>query len=488
MPTNTPGVNLLTIGSVTSQTPPASTDTVFIVAATQQGRIDQPVLITSMNQFILNFGARESWSYAYDWCDAFFNEANGGKVYIQRVVGGSATLDAVSFQDSSSSASITINSIGPAISGLSASIISGVASGSYNIVITGMPDGSTLQSPDLFTETDAVNWAANTTLIRIVASGTNPPANHAAIALSGGADNHSALTDTERVTAMALIPWGLGPGQIACPGSTTEVVWSGLLDHALANNRFALLDAADTASQSTLTTAAAAAQADSSINNGGLGAGMIVADWQIIPGIVSNTTRTVPPSAIVAALIARSDRQSSPSNPNLAAAGPNGEVQYALGKTQVDWTDAQTTALVAAGVNPFRYVFNGERFFGFRTLLNPTTNPVLIMGNAVRLIMAIKYNGYLIGQDQLFAQIDGQMHRAQTYANMVSAMLLVYYQMGALFGATSGDAYSVDAGADVNTPASIAGRNLIVAVGVIPSPDAETVFFEVASYSVTQTV
>lgn len=486
--TNTPGVNILTIGSVTSQQAPALTDTVFIVASTQQGRTDQPVLITSMNQFILNFGTRESWSYGYDWCDAFFNEANGGQIYVMRVVGAAASLDATIFNDSGAALSITVNSIGPAISGLSAAIVSGVLAGSYNVVITGMPDGSTLTSPDLFTETDAVNWAANTTLIRIVAGGTNPPANHAALALSGGDDKHAAITDTLRVTALTLIPWGIGPGQVACPGGTTEAVFIGLLNHAFANNRFALLDAPDTASQSTLTTAAATAQADVLISSGALGAGMLLSDWQIIPGLTPGTTRTVPPSAIVAALIAKSDRSQSPSNPNLAAAGPNGVVSYALAKTQVDWTDVETNTLVAAGVNPFRYVFSSERFYSFRTLLNPINNPVLLMANAVRLLMAIKFNGYLIGQQQLFTQIDGQGHRANTYANMVSAMLLTYYQMGALYGATPKDAYSVNAGADVNTPASIAGRNLIVAVGVAPSPDAETVYFEVASYSVTQTV
>jgi hypothetical protein len=485
---NTPGVNLETIGSVTSQTVPAGTDTAFIIDATAQGRIDKPVLITSLNQFILNFGPRVSWSYAYDWCDDFFNEAQGGQIYVMRVVGASATLDAASFEDSSSAASITINSIGPAASGLSAAIVSGASASSYNIVITGMPDGSTLQSPDLFTETDAVNWAANTTLIRVVATGINPPANHTAVAFSGGADNHSAITDVGRVAAMALIPWGLGPGQVACPGHTSEAVWSGLYNHAFANNRFALCDSVDTSSQSTLTTASAAAQADSTVTSGALGVGVVVSDWQIIPGLIPGTTRTVPPSASVAALIARSDRSSNPSNPNLAPAGPNGILNYSLGKTQVDWTDAQTTALVAAGINPFREVFNTLRLYGFRTLLNATNNPVLVMGQAVRLIMAIKYNGYLIGQQQLFTQIDGNQHRQQTYSNMVSAMLLVYYSMGALYGLTSADAYSVDAGADVNTPASIAGRNLIVAVGVVPSPDAETVWFEVASYSVTQTV
>jgi hypothetical protein len=488
MPTNTPGVNLSLISSVTSQTPPTDTDTVFIVGESQQGRVDKPVLITSMNEFLTNFGIRESWSYLYDWCDAFFNEAGGGSVYVQRVVGSSATLDSASFSDSSAGASITINSIGPGATNLSAAIISGVTPSSYNVVVTGLPDGSTLQSPDLLTETDAVNWAANTSLIRIVAAGTNPPANHAAVAFAGGNDQHSSVTDANRVSALALLPWGLGPGQVVIPGHTTETAYSGLLNHAITNNRFAILDCPDTASQSTLTTTAAAVQADNTISAGGLEFGMLVSDWQVIPGLVPNTTRTVPPSAIVSALIARSDRSSNPSNPNLAAAGPNGIVQYALGKTQVDWTDAQTTTLSASGVNVFRNVYNEERFYGFNTLTNPSTDPVWIMANAVRLKMAIMNQGYQIGQSTVFKQIDGQGHTAQTYGNMVSAMLLVYYGMGALYGKTSAQAYVVDVGADVNTPTTAVNRQLIAAVGICPSPDAETVFFNVAAYTVNQTV
>ena len=482
--TLTPGVNVRTVASVVQQTPPTETDTAFIVIESLQGRIDQPVLIQSINQFILNFGARTSYSIGYDWCDAFFNEANGGNIYVMRVVGTGATLDTVTFNDSNSSPAITINSIGPAASGLSAAIISGVAAGAYQIVITGMPDGSTLNSYDLFTETDAVNWGLAQTLIRVVAAGTNPPANHAAQALSGGADAHSSVTDAQRVAALALIPQGLGCGQVAIPGSTTETVQSGLLNHAVSYNRFALLDTTDTASASTLEGFAAAAQADATIPSGGLEYGMMLSDWQLIPGLVPNTTRSVPPSAIVAALIARSDRASG--NPNLAAAGANGVTNYALGKTQIDWTDAQTNALVAAGVNPFRVIYQGERFYGFRTLTNPTTDPVWIMASAARLRMAIIDQGYKIGQSVLEGQIDGQGHEAAKYGSRIIDVLLGYYNLGALFGDTATDAYVVDVGPDVNTPATITARELFAAVGIVPAPFAETVFFNLAAATVAQ--
>lgn len=486
MATNTPGVNVITRTSVTTQIPPTQTDTAFIVVTSLQGRIDQPVLVRSMNDFINNFGARASYSIAYDWLDAFFNEANGGQVYVMRVTGTSATVDTFTFNDAGAAAAILVYSIGPAASGLSVAIVSGVAPSSFNIVVTGLPDGSTLTSPDLLTEADAVNWGNAQRLIRVGALGTNPPANHVAAALTGGVDNHSTVTDAQRVAALALIPQGLGCGQVCIPGSTTEVIQAGVLNHAAAYNRYAILDTTDTASTSTLTGLAAACQADSNVGAGSLDNGMMVCDWQTIPGLVPNTTRTVPPSAIVCALIARSDRATG--NPNRAAAGASGIVNYALGKTQTDWTDAQTNQLVAAGVNPFRVIYQAERFYSFRTLVNPSIAPVMIMGTAARLIMAIVDKGYKIGQSVMDDQIDGQFHEASKYGSRIGAMLLNYYTMGALFGATAPNAYVVDTGPDVNTPTTIANRELHAAVGIVPAPFAETIFFELASYTTAQQV
>jgi len=487
MPVNTPGVNVISIASVTAQTPPTLTDTAFIVVESLQGRIDAPVLIQSMTQFINNFGARTPYSIAYDWLDAFFNEAGGGQVYVMRVTGTGATVDTFTFNDSGAAPSISVFSIGPAASGLSAMIQSGVTPSSYNIVVTGLPDGSTLTSPDLLTVADAVNWGAAQLLIRVAALGVNAPANHVIAALTGGVDNHATVTDAQRVAALALMPQGLGVGQVAIPGSTTEVIQAGLLNHALTHNRYALLDTPDTNSTSTLTGLAAAAQIDVNIAATGLEEGMMLCDWQLIPGLVPNTTRAVPPSAIVAALIARSDRAGG--NPNRAAAGANGLVQYALGKTQTaDWTDAQTTQLVAAGVNPFRVVYNSERFYSFRTLANANTDPVWLMGSAVRLRMAIEDEGYKIGQSVLEDQIDGNGHEAAKYGARISGILAGYYALGALFGNTSQDAYIVDTGPDVNTPTTISNRELHAMVGIVPAPYAETVFFGLAAFTVAQGV
>jgi hypothetical protein len=485
-PINTPGVNLLTRSSVTPQTPPTTTDTAFIVVATQQGRTDQPVLCRSLNDFIINFGTRQAYSIAYDWLDAFFNEAGGGLVYVMRITGPAGALDTFTFNDAGAAASLIVNSIGKAASGLSAAIIAGVSPSSFNIVITGLPDGSTLQSYDLFSVTDAVNWGNAQKLIRVVSAGVNVPAVHAVAPLAGGSDDHASITDVIKVAALASIPYSLGCGQVTIPGSYSEVIYAGLYNHAGAFNRFAILDTADTASTTTLSASAAGAQVDTNITGANLGEGIVVCDWQNIPGLVANTTRQVPFSAFAAALIARSDRRTL--NPNRAPVGANGILNYSLGKTQADWTDAQTTALVAAGVNPSRVIFNTVRFYGFRTLLNPGLNPVLIMGTAVRLIMAIKDAGWKIGQSVMGDSIDGQQHEASKYGSRISAILLGYFELNALFGATSSGAYVVDVGPDVNTPTSIANRELHAAVGITPAPYAETIYFELASFAVNQSV
>jgi phage tail sheath protein FI len=482
-----PGINISMTPGVVPQTPPTETGTAFVVGVTEMGRVDRPVRITSLLEYITYFGARVAYGILYDWLDAFFNEAGGGQVYVMRVVGPAGTVDTVTFDDSTSAASIEVQSVGPGSTGFEAAIVSGQSPDSFQIQVTNLPDGGTLQSTDLLTVAEAVSWGSAQRLINVVALGANPPANNVLVALTGGADDRSNITDEERTDALDLIPDTLGPGQVAIPGATTETCWVALYNHAALNNRFALPDAPDTNSIDSLIGYAVAIQADSGVITNAVEDGLFLTDWQTIPGLTPQSTRAVPPSAIVAALIARSDKATG--NPNLAAAGANGQVQYATGKTQpTDWSLAQITKLVASGVNPFRYVYGGLRFYGFSTLAFAATDPVFSMGSASRLRMAIYDQGRKIGESVLMDQIDGQGHEQAKYGGRITAMLLAYYAMDAIFGATGPDAYIVDVGADVNTPASIANRELHAAVGIRPSPFAQMVFFQLAAYTVAQPV
>lgn len=476
-----PGVNVGSAAGVTPQLPPTLTDTAFVAGVTAMGRTDQPVLVRSLQDYLINFGPRVSYGDVYDWLDAFFHEGGGGQVYILRVVGAAAVKDSVTLNDAGAAGSLTVQSIGEGTSGLSVAVQAGAAAGTYQLVVSGLPDGSTLTSPDLTTVQDAVNWGSTQLLVRVVAAGANPPVDVAATPLAGGNDQRAAITDATKVAALANIPKTLGPGQVVFPSATTEAAAVGLFNHAKDNNRFAVASAPDTASESTLLALYAAIVGDAGLEVGAGGYGVLVADWQVIPGIVPGTTRTVAPSAIAAALIARSDRFSG--NPNLAPAGANGAVQWSLGKTQKDWTDAQASALVQGGVNVFRVRPGGsEALWGFRTLVSKYADPVAWMGTAGRLRMALQDEGDKIGASVLQAQIDGQQHTQAKYAAKITGMLLNYYNLGALYGATPADAYAVSAGADVNTPATIANGELHCVAGYRPSPAAEMVFLNFAVY------
>jgi hypothetical protein len=72
----------------------------------------------------------------------------------------------------------------------------------------------------------------------------------AAAVLSGGTDG-AAIADSDFQGALDRIPKDLGPGQVAAPGRRPRRSLQ-LLDHAQQRNRFALLDLADTASDTTL--------------------------------------------------------------------------------------------------------------------------------------------------------------------------------------------------------------------------------------------
>src|SRR5581483_11822843 len=99
--------------------------------------------------------------------------------------------------------------------------------------------------------------SAYVTFAQSVAGGAtqNLPAVLAATPLVGGADA-SDLTDASHVGALANFPAQLGPGTVALPGKTSTTAWNGLLAHAQANNRFAVLDMVDATSSSTVIAAA----------------------------------------------------------------------------------------------------------------------------------------------------------------------------------------------------------------------------------------
>lgn len=475
-----PGVNV-----VIKEQPPARsspTDTgVFFACGTSDSGPTYPVLIQSIADFVAVYGARQSYSLLYDAMDSYFRE--GGRLaYISRVVGPSPVVATRNLLDAGSGISLVVSAIGPGSYGnsLKVGVVSGVAGGTFQIQVSDASNNVLEQSGDLPDQASAVAWGLNSLYVRIALGATALiPAVAALAALASGTDDRSNITDTQWASALALFSPDLGPGQVAYPGRTTDTAHTQLLAHATGNNRIALLDMPDTATVATLTTAAINAR-----TNGRWGGSF--APWYVVPGVTPYTTRTVPPSAIIAGIIARNDVTL---NANVAAAGlKNGQSAYAQSLSQAAWSDANRQTLNGQGVN-VAVVKNGAIVnYGFRSLTNPTTDPAWVdLGNS-RLTMAIAAQGQDILDNHVFDDIDGQGHLFGLVTGELMAMLNAFYKDGALFGETSGDAFVVVCDSSNNTPTTIANRELHATVAYRASQFAEMVELDLVKVPVNQTI
>jgi hypothetical protein len=207
--------------------------------------------------------------------------------------------------------------------------------------------------------------------------------------------------------------------------------------------------------------------------------------WLIVPGIVGGTTRSVPPSALVAGKLSANDAAGL--GADAPAAGVNGQSAYVIDLSQ-DVTKINRQSLNDAGVDVIREMYGGIRIYGWRTLVNAVSDPDWVnLGNA-RLYMGIAGEGMAIAEQFIFSKIDGQGLTISTFNGALAAMLQRYYNNGDLYGASATDAYFVDTGDSVNTPETLANNELHAVLNVRMSPFAEYVVIEIYKRAITEGV
>lgn len=472
----TPGTQLVSRSAPPNRGGIAQTGTWHIAALADRGRTDAPVLLYSLSDHDKWFGGRTSYGQR-DAVEAYFR--NGGTaVNMIRIVGPAATVATVNLPGAAAAPSLAIDSAGAGASTLSVSLE--VVGGTFILKV--WESGVLLKaSPPFSSPAEAVNWSTDNPYVKVRALGTVMPIASAAVPLAGGSDDRASVTDAHRIAALNRIPSGSGPGQVSIPGATTSVAHIGVALHAAANNRFAILDAPNSLLKSDLVAASTAAR-------GGLTSlqetyCFLVEGWVVIPGLTTGTTRTVPPSAVVAALMAARDAVTG--NPNDPAAGVNGVPSYLLGLARPNWSDTDRGELNDAGVNVFRDVAGSQRLYGYRTLVeeNSTEGGWLGAGNA-RLRMAILSDADAAAESFVFSQITKA--KIAEYNGVLSGMLLGYYNIGALFGDTPDQAFAVDTGPTINTPDHLAERRLSALVAVRMSEFAEVVYMEFVKIPVNE--
>src|SRR5215831_16820202 len=353
-----PGVNVTLRPTPPTLGAPTDTGVWFAVGLTDAGPI-KPTLIQSMSDYTNLFGQRVSYSVLYDALDVYFREG-GAFAYVCRVVGPSAVTASKNLLDSGAAVSLVASALGPGASGNSVSVgvRAGTLGGTFVIfVVVGGVEVET--SPDLADPPTAILWAQNSAYIRLTAGpSSNDPANIAAAALAGGNDDRNNIVDAQWQTALDSITSDLGPGQVSAPGRTTDVGHTQLVDHAGKHARVAILDAPDTATVATLLTSATNARA------GQQKFAAMFWPWLVVPGVVSGSTRSVPPSALIAGLLGRND--SVGLGPDQAAAGDNGVSLFATSLSQPAVTDSVRQTLNTAGIDVIRNLYGTFRNYGWR--------------------------------------------------------------------------------------------------------------------------
>lgn len=320
---------------------------------------------------------------------------------------------------------------------------------------------------------------------------SNTPATLAATALAGGA-NANDLTDTSHVNALTNFVGSLGAGQVALPGKTSLTAWQGLLSHAAANNRFAVLDMTDSSVDNTII-----GQAQQLGTNANASYGMMIQGSVILPGLTPGTTRTVAGSAPVCALRAR---MAATTNNNAAPCGPRWPLNRPIGFTEYfgpipplnttagAFQQSDVNTLEAAGVNVFANYYGTLCLFGFVTPVSKNTDAVYWQATASTERMNLVSLATQAMAPYLFQVIDGQGTTLSALSGDLQAIIQSEWLNNALFGDTAQLAGSVVTAAPVNTPVTAAAGQLNAQMFVRISPYADTVNITISVVPLTQSV
>jgi hypothetical protein len=258
----------------------------------------------------------------------------------------------------------------------------------------------------------------------------------------------------------------LGPGQVSQPGRTSTTAHSQQINHVQTNNRVAILDLPDSSSVATLNGAVGASRFSGSFG-----------PWLTIPGIIASSTRTVPPCALVAGLIGRNDPTLGSNHPS---AGNAGIARFCMGLTQPNWNDTDRATLNNGGSNVIRNIYGAVVVYGWRSGANPSTDKNWLDFANARFVMDLSAELNAVGQQFVFAEIDGQSgSTVNSFHDALSGVLMEHWNNHELFGDSADQAFFVDTGPTVNTLTTIANLELHAICYVKIAPDAERVVIQI---------
>lgn len=257
----------------------------FIAGQTGLGPVDGPVVVTTLAQYVAQFGPRTGGSAMYDAAEMFLDRANAGELVVTRATGPSTVKATASL--SAGAITVTAKNPGASYNAWTAAYTS--ASKTLTLV-----KGSTTAT---YTGTDAATLQAAAAVdpdVTVVVSSL-PGSDITATALATGADD---FANVVWATTLALIPDFWGPGAIAIPGVAygTASAGTSLAAHAKSTRRLALLSIAAGGSRATAVSAAATISAYTGAEN-------CVLVWpEVVVAAGATGVKTIDPTSWAAAL------------------------------------------------------------------------------------------------------------------------------------------------------------------------------------------
>lgn len=484
-----PGV-IVSAGAVAGPSTPTSapSGTYFVAGQAERGSATAAQLVTNLAEFVAHFGTLTTYGALYDDVAMFFEEG-GSRAYVTRVVGPAATTGALAapLDDQAvapvSTLEVDASSPGAWSSSLSVSVLAGAGADTFRIKVfrSGVlvEDFTNLHSP-----AEAVSKInANSLYIRLtnLASATAAPDNNPApvgpLTLTAGTDDRAAITAAHYVTALEQFTADLGDGAVAIPG-IGSTVHAGLIAHADAFNRIALLTAARAADKATLIGHAETADAKR--------AGLF-APWLRVPDGFGGT-KAISSEGFVAAARSKAHQLSGPWR---AAAGEVSKSSYVVAPDEV-LSSADMTELDDNAVNVCRTIASTVRLYGWRSTSSDVENWGYLIGADTVNRVVVESTKRL--EQYVFGVIDSSGHLLTAVHGTLVGVVLPMASAGGLFASYDVDGNQVDPGyavrtdSSINTVESLATNKILAEVTIRVVPTAAMVILTVTKAAVTATL
>lgn len=468
-----------------ARTASPSTSAGFLAGFTERGPIDEAKLCVSITDLEDKFGGRlQGDPELYDAADAAFHEGSTA-IYVGRTTGDNPVKATKILVDEAGKTCLTVTAkdVGEYGNSIKAQVT--VAEGKFTVIVS--REGHVLESSGAKTTVEeAIAWAEKTAEWVDLAGGESKLSPKAqTVTLAGGKAELGSADGSNLITTFALFPKDWGPGQVAVPNfAGDEEAHLVAAVHCALNNRRGLLDDVQSADANELIATATPLRA---AENDGARFIALFGSWAIIPGLTQGTERTCPYSGVQMGIIARSESEGN--NPNKPAAGSKrGKARWALG-LDVVFSKGDRELLHAAGVTCSVLKRGVPTTFDDRTLVDPLADKDWLSFASSRMVMAVSELTRQVLEDFEFEDIDGHGYIFNDLAGQIGGRACKgFYEEDALYGATPQEAFAVNTGPQVNTPASIEAEEIKAQVAVRTSPKGNMLTAEVVKVPISESV